>query len=61
MSKFVNDLVNSIEQELNSVSPHSTLDNVEDEIKELISVIRNQTCIECNLNTRINDYTRSKK
>jgi len=58
MSKFVKDLVETIQNELNSVSPHGTLDNVEDEIKELIDVIKNQTCVECNLNTRSNDYTR---
>lgn len=58
MSKFVKDLVETIQNEINSVSPHASLDHVEDEIKELINVIKNQDCVHCNLNTRSNDYTR---
>ncbi len=58
MSKFVKDLVETIQNELESHSPYASLDHVEDEIKELIDVIKNQDCVHCNLNTRNNDYTR---
>ena len=50
MSRFIKDLVEIIEMEINSVSPYGSLDNVEDEIKELIDVIKNQDCTHCNLN-----------
>lgn len=51
MSKSIKDLVETIENELNSVSPYASLDNVEDEVKELISAVKHQQCKHCQMNT----------
>lgn len=52
MSKFIKDLIETIENEINSVSPYGSLDNVEDEIKELIDAVKHQQCKHCQMNIK---------
>ena len=61
MSKFIKDLIETIQNEIDSVSPYASLDNVEDEIKELIEAIKHQQCKQCQLNIEIDVADRHYK
>ncbi len=51
MSKSIKDLVETIENEINSVSPYASLNDVEDEVKELIDAVKHRQCKHCQMNT----------
>ena len=57
MSKLVKDLVETILSELESHSPHASLDNVEEEVQQLVNLVRRQGCTHCHLNVNTASVT----